>query len=228
MNLNKYPNSEKPRERLIKYGVENLSNEDLMSILIGTGTKNCNVKELSSIILSKINNIENLDELTISELTSIKGLGKAKALTIISAIELGKRVSNKTINERLKINNAKTINEYFSNLISYSKQEELLVILIDNKKRLISYKKMYKGTSNASYASPKEIFNYAIRERADAFVIMHNHPSGVVSPSMADQELTNTIIETGKIIGIPLLDHIITNGKEYYSFFEAHNEDKLS
>ena len=212
MNLKKFPDSEKPRERLIKYGAENLSNTDLISILIGTGTKNCNVKELSSIILSKINSIESLDELTITELTSIKGLGKAKALTIMAAIELGKR--------GLVINNAKTINEYFSSIISYSKQEELLVILIDNKKRLISYKKMYKGTSNASYASPKEIFNYAIREGADALVIMHNHPSGIVTPSNADKMLTNSIIETGKVIGIPLLDHIITNGKEYYSFFD--------
>ena len=79
---------------------------------------------------------------------------------------------------------------------------------------------MYKGTSNASYASPKEIFNYAIREGADALVIMHNHPSGIVTPSNADKMLTNSIIETGKVIGIPLLDHIITNGKEYYSFFD--------
>lgn len=220
MNLKKYPDSEKPRERLIKYGVENLSNEDLISIIIGTGTKNCNVKELSSIILSKINSIESLDELTISELTSIKGLGKAKALTLVSSIELGKRVLSKTINDRILINNPQTINEYFSSLISYSKQEELLVILIDNKKRLISYKKMYKGTSNASYASPKEIFNYAIRERADALILMHNHPSGIVNPSMADKILTNNIIETGKVIGIPLIDHIITNGKEYYSFFD--------
>lgn len=220
MNLKKYPDSEKPRERLIKYGVENLSNEDLISIIIGTGTKNCNVKELSSIILSKINSIESLDELTISELTSIKGLGKAKALTLVSSIELGKRVLSKNINDRILINNPQTINEYFSSLISYSKQEELLVILIDNKKRLISYKKMYKGTSNASYASPKEIFNYAIRERADALILMHNHPSGIVNPSMADKILTNNIIETGKVIGIPLIDHIITNGKEYYSFFD--------
>ncbi len=220
MNLKKYPDSEKPRERLIKYGVENLSNEDLISIIIGTGTKNCNVKELSSIILSKINSIESLDELTISELTSIKGLGKAKTLTLVSSIELGKRVLSKTINDRILINNPQTINEYFSSLISYSKQEELLVILIDNKKRLISYKKMYKGTSNASYASPKEIFNYAIRERADALILMHNHPSGIVNPSMADKILTNNIIETGKVIGIPLIDHIITNGKEYYSFFD--------
>lgn len=79
---------------------------------------------------------------------------------------------------------------------------------------------MYKGTSNASYASPKEIFNYAIRERADALILMHNHPSGIVNPSMADKILTNNIIETGKVIGIPLIDHIITNGKEYYSFFD--------
>lgn len=220
MKIKELPNDEKPRERLLKYGAPNLSNEDLLSIILRTGTTNTSVKELSNIILSKIKNIEDLNNITPNELLNIKGLGKVKIITLLAAIELGKRVSNKTIKDKLVINNTAIVHSYFANLISSSNQEELLVILLDNKKRLISYQIMYKGTSNNSSVSPKEIFNYAIKERADGLIIMHNHPSGLINPSEADKELTNNLILSGKVIGIPLLDHIITNGKEYYSFFD--------
>jgi DNA repair protein RadC len=220
MKLKDLPNEEKPRERLLKYGASNISNEDLISILIRTGSKNLNVKEVSSKILSKIKNISSLNDLTVRELMEIKGVGQTKALTLIAAIELGKRVSTISIEDRVILNNTETVHKYFSPLISHLKQENLLVILLDNKKRLISYQNMFKGTSTASVVSVKEIFNYAIKERAEALIIMHNHPSGVIIPSEADKELTNNLILSGKLMGIPLLDHLITNGVEYYSFFD--------
>ena len=219
MKLKELPKEEMPRERLIKYGVNNLSNEDLISILIRTGNKDSNVKELSSKILSKIKDISNLDDLSLREFTEIKGVGEAKALTILAAIELGKRVSNKNINDRVLINNTSKVHEYFAPLLKDKKQENLLVILLDNKKRLISYQNMYQGTSESSIVSIKEILNYAIKERASAIIIMHNHPSGIVSPSDEDIKLTNNLISSGKLIGIPLIDHLITNGVDYYSFF---------
>lgn len=219
MKLKDLPKEERPREHLLKYGASNLSNEDLISILIRTGTKNKNVKELSSEILSKIKLFNNLDELSVRELTKINGLGESKALTIISAIELGRRVSIKTIPDRITLNKTDIVNKYFSNLITSSNQEELLVILLDNKTRLITYKIMYKGTSNESSISTREIYRYAIKEGASAIILMHNHPSGIVSPSDADIKVTKSIYNAGKIIGIPLVDHIITNGSEYYSFY---------
>ena len=225
MKLKDLPNEEKPRERLFKYGVNNISNEDLISILIRTGSKNENVKELSNKILSKIKNINSLSELSIRELTSIKGVGSAKALTILAAIELGKRVSNLQIEEKLVINNTDIVHNYFSSLIANEKQENFLVILVDNKKRLIEFKNMFKGTDNTALISPKEVFNYAIKERASGIIVMHNHPSGIINPSNADIELTNNLIMAGKIIGIPLLDHIITNGVNYYSFFNDINKE---
>ncbi|MFA6753444.1 MAG: DNA repair protein RadC [Bacilli bacterium] len=219
MKISDLPNSEKPRERLIKYGVSNLSNEDLISIIIRNGIKNQNVKILSNQILSKIKSIDKLSDLSINELCQIKGIGKIKAVTLLASIELGKRVNNKDINHGILINNTDLVHKYFSHLIGNKNQEEILVILLDYKKRLISYKLMYKGTNSASLASTKEIFNYAIKENADAVILMHNHPSGLINPSVEDIKLTNTLIETGKIIGIPLIDHLITNGQEYYSFF---------
>lgn len=220
MKLKELPKMEMPRERLIKYGASNLSNEDLISILIRTGSKDKNVKELSSEILSKIKEISSLNDLSLRELTNIKGVGTTKALTILAAIELGKRVYNANIEDKLVLNNTKLVNKYFAPLIAKEKQENLLVILLDNKNRLISYKIMFKGTSTYSLVSPKEIFNYAVKERADKLIIMHNHPSGIVEPSNADIELTNQINMSGKIIGIPLVDHIITSGSTYYSFYE--------
>ncbi len=220
MIINDLPSAEKPRERLIQYGASNLSTEDLLAIILRTGIKNSNVKELSSLILTKIKAIEDLANLTIGELTSIRGLGTVKAITLLAALELGKRVNNKEIKERVVINNTDTVHEYFSNLIGSSQQEEILTIFLDYKKRLISYKIMYKGTDNSAVASVKEIYNYAIKENASGLIIMHNHPSGILVPSEADIKLTNDLIEAGKIIGIPLLDHLITNGKEYYSFFQ--------
>ncbi len=219
MKLKELPNEEKPRERLIKYGANNVSNEDLISILLSTGFRNNNVKELSSQILSKIKNIKSLSEISLNELIKIKGIGKAKALTIIAAIELGKRVSEYTLEDKIVLNNTSKVYMYFKNMIKNEKQENFLVVLIDNKNRLISYKIMYKGTSDSSLVSIKEIFNYAIRESASAIIVLHNHPSGIPSPSKEDIKLTNNLINSGKIIGIPLIDHLIIGNNNYYSFY---------
>lgn len=225
MKIKDLPDLEKPRERLNKYGAKYLSNEELLAILLRTGSKDKNVKELSSTVLTKLKTIEDMDKMTINELSSIKGIGKVKAITLLAAIELGKRVNTKSFNENITLNNAALINEYFSNYITGDK-EKLLVILLDNKKRLISYQIMYEGTSEEVSASPKEIFNYAIKERAASIILMHNHPSGVITPSSADEGLTKNLALSGQMLGINVLDHIITNGKEFFSFYEEMNKNE--
>jgi len=219
MKLNDLPKEEKPRERLLRYGASKLNNEELLAIILRTGTKDKNVKILSSEVLTKINSIEKLEDLSITELTEIKGLGKVKAITVIAAIELGKRVSSKSLTENILLEDTKTIHKYFSHLFDKN-QEELIVILIDNRKRLISYKKMYKGTSTETVASAKEIFNYAIKERATAIILIHNHPVGDIYPSEADDMTTMELLKAGELLKIPILDHIITNGREYFSFHD--------
>ena len=225
MKLKDLPELEKPRERLCKYGAKYLSNEELIAILIRTGTRNENVKELSNNILAKLKSVQDMDEMTINELMSVRGIGKVKAITLLAAVELGKRVMTKTFSQNLVLNNANLINEYFANYIVGDK-EKLLVILLDNKKRLISYKVMYEGTGDEVSASPKEIFNYAIREKASGIVLMHNHPSGVIVPSSADRELTKCIAGSGQMLGINVIDHLITNGKEFYSFYEEMSKNE--
>lgn len=221
MKIKELPKNERPREKLLRYGVSNLSNEDLISIILGTGTKNINVRELSINILNKIKSLNDLNSLSIKELTSVKGIGEVKAINLVAAIELGKRVNNLIIENKILLNNSKLVNRYFSNLIVDSKQEELLVILVNRAKKMIDYKIMFKGTDSSSLVSIKEILNYAIVNRASGIIIMHNHPSGTLMPSSADNDLTARLSEAAKLIEIPLLDHIITCGKSFYSYLEG-------
>lgn len=218
--------NEKPRERLKLYGVNSLSNIELLSILLRTGKRNKTVEDISKEVLSKINNINDLNELSIDELMSINGIKLAKACTIISALELGKRVYLSNNKKDVILNNSKIIYEYFKHLFIYEKQELLYGIFLDSKNKLITYKMIFKGTLNESVVHPREIFKEAIKASSKSIVIIHNHPSGDYTPSIIDIDFTNTMIESGKIIGIKLLDHLIFSDKGYYSFFENMNKEE--
>ena len=220
MKVKDMPASLKPRERMIKYGVENLSDVDLLSIIFRTGTKNTNVKEVASNLLSSIGSINNLTNIGIRELSKIKGVGCVKAITLLASIELGKRVVNKEIELNMVLSNGELVNNAFKSLFINETQEKVLAIFLDTKKRLISYKVIFIGTLDKSIIHPREIFNEAIKESASSIILMHNHPSKDIEPSKEDILITNKIQECGDIIGIPLIDHIITNGKEYYSFYD--------
>ena len=224
MKVKEMPPSFQPRERMLKFGVENLSDVDLLSIILRTGTKDANVKEVSSSILASVGSITNMADVGIRELSKIKGVGNIKAITILAAIELGKRVVNKEIEINMLLNNSNIIHETFKSLFLNSQQEKVLAIYLDTKKRLISYKFIFIGTIDRSIIHPREIFNDALKVHASSLILMHNHPSNDLNPSKEDIAITNQIKECGDIIGIPLLDHLITNGKEYYSFYDKFSQ----
>ncbi len=224
MKVKEMPPSFQPRERMLKFGVENLSDVDLLSIILRTGTKDANVKEVSSSILTSVGGINNMADVGIRELSKIKGVGNIKAITILAAIELGKRVVNKEIEINMLLNNSNIIHETFKSLFLNSQQEKVLAIYLDTKKRLISYKFIFIGTLDRSIIHPREIFNEALKVHASSLILMHNHPSNDLKPSKEDIAITNQIKECGDIIGIPLLDHLITNGKEYYSFYDKFSQ----
>ena len=138
MKVKEMPPSFQPRERMLKFGVENLSDVDLLSIILRTGTKDANVKEVSSSILTSVGGINNMADVGIRELSKIKGVGNIKAITILAAIELGKRVVNKEIEINMLLNNSNIIHETFKSLFLNSQQEKVLAIYLDTKKRLIS------------------------------------------------------------------------------------------
>lgn len=222
MKLKDMPATELPRERLLNVGESNLTNEELLSIILRCGTKNNSVKEVSSNILSSIDNINELNNIDIYELSKIKGVGLVKAITIKASIELGKRVSNVLISNMMKLNNSDLVHDAFKSIFVGLRQEKLLAIYLDNKKRLISYKIITIGTKDETMFHPRDVIYNAIKCNASGIIIIHNHPSGDITPSRADIEMTNKLIESCNIVGIPMLDHLITNSKEYYSFFKEY------
>lgn len=222
MKVKDLPVSSQPRERMLQYGVENLSDVDLISIILRTGTKDTNVKDVACEILNSVTSINNLNNVGIRELSKIKGVGTIKAITILASIELGKRVNNKEIALNMPLTTGEKVHASFKRLFISEKQEKLLSIFLDSKKRLISYKIMFIGTLDRSIIHPREIFNEAIKVHASSIIIMHNHPSQDITPSKEDIEITKKLQECGNIIGIPILDHLITNGKDYYSFYDEY------
>lgn len=220
MLIKDLPECEKPRERMLEYGVENLSNVDLLSIILRNGVKDISVKEVAINILNNVESINDLSSLGVRELSNIKGVGPVKAITLLASIELGKRVSIKEAKANMSLSNKEKIHEVFKKFFINENQEKFLAIFLDNKKCLINYKILFIGTNNASIAHPREVFMEAIKANASAVVVMHNHPSGNVLPSEEDKNITEKLIQSGHMLGIPLLDHIITNGEEYYSFYD--------
>lgn len=215
------PNTEKPRERLVNKGKENLSNEELLSIILKTGTKNISVKEVSCELLNLVKDIRNLKDISINNLTNIKGIGRVKAIELLAAIELGKRIYAE-VNDNDLINCTSPVNiiNYFNYLFKDKKQEEFYVIFLDNKKKYISKKLLFIGSINYSIVHPREIFKEAYLCSASFIICLHNHPSGDSYPSKEDDNITRKIKEIGLIHGIPLIDHIIIGKNNYYSYFE--------
>ena len=215
------PINDRPRERLINYGVKNISNEDLISIILKTGTKNKSVKDISNFVLKEFKDISNLKYLNINRLMKIEGIGKVKALELIAAIELGRRVYlEKNINE-IKIKDSNDIYKIFNNILKYKQQEHFYALYLDSKNKIIEKKLLFVGTINKSVAHPREIFKNAYLTSASFIICVHNHPSGDPTPSKEDIVFTNNLIEIGKLNNIPILDHIIIGNNSYYSFFEG-------
>ncbi len=219
MKIKDLPVNERPRERLVNYGKESISNEELLAILIKTGTKNSSVKDISCEVLKRINGLNNLENITINTFKDIKGLGKVKTIEIMAAIELGKRI----FLERSKKDNKVYDNPndiYLDNLYLFKnkKQEYFYCIYLDNKNKVIERKLLFMGTNNKSIVHPREIFKEAYLTSASKIVCMHNHPSGDITPSMEDINLTRSLVTIGKLQGIQVLDHLVVSDNDYYSF----------
>ena len=212
--------SERPRERLLNAGASSLSNEELLSIILKTGTKNISVKDLSRTVLNEIHDITNLRDVTYNKLIKIKGIGSVKAIELLASLELGRRVYYTSLKDKVRLNNSSLIFNYFKNLFINETQENFYALYLNTKMELISYKLLFKGTINTSVVHPREIYRHAFLESAYSVIVIHNHPSNNTTPSNEDTELTNKLFEIGNIMSIPLLDHIIIGKDNYYSFYE--------
>lgn len=221
MKVKDLPLSERPRERLQQVGAENLSNEELLSIILKSGTKKRSVKELSIDILKEVGEINNLRNITKETLQRIEGIGMVQALTILSVIELGKRVYlDSSYDKKVILNSSSNIFEYMKYQLWDKKQEYFYCLYVDSKKELLERKLLFMGTVNRSIVHPREVFKHAYLCSASGIICVHNHPSGDISPSKEDVRLTNSLVEIGKLNGIPIIDHIIIGNDNYYSFYE--------
>lgn len=225
MKIKEMPLYERPRERLIKYGSKNISNEDLIAIIIKSGCKENSVKDIALLILKRIQTINNLEDININTFKNIKGLGKVKIIELMASIELGRRIFlEKNINNNEVFNDPKKIYEENYHLFKGLKQEYFYCFYLDNKNKLIERKLLFMGTINRSIVHPREIFKEAYLHSATSIICMHNHPSGDVEPSMEDINFTKSLVEIGRLQGINIIDHIIVSDSHYYSFY---NEGKI-
>lgn len=215
------PKCERPRERLISLGVENLNNEEILSILLKTGSKNLSAKDLANNLLKEVGSIHKLKDVNYQSLRKIKGIGDAKACSILTAVELGKRIKQKNNSlNNICITNANVVFEYFNSVFYNKKQEYFYCIYLDNRKKVIDVKLLFIGTLNQSLVHPREVFKEAVLLSASSIICIHNHPSGNIVPSKDDINLTERLINSGMLMGIKVIDHIIIGNNEYYSFME--------
>lgn len=210
-----------PREKMLKDGVESLSNAELIAVLLRTGSKNKTVIELANELLKvDYEGIRFLKSSSIEELCEIEGIGISKATLIKAALELGVRVSESEI-VRYQVKNPWDIYKYYMESMRYLKEEIFKTVLLNTKNEIITDIDVSHGTLNSSLVHPREVFKQAIKKSANKIILIHNHPSGNVEPSNEDMHITDRLIECGKIIGIEVIDHIIIGDGIYYSFKES-------
>ncbi|RMH61501.1 MAG: JAB domain-containing protein [Calditrichaeota bacterium] len=218
-----WPEDERPREKLERIGAESMSHAELMAILLGQGTARMNAVDLARALLKKFGTLEAIAGATLTELQEVPGIGPAKAVTLAAAFQLGRNMQSEAARkEQKQFTNPRLIAEIYIPRLGHLKKEHFWVLLLDTAMKLIREVEVTSGLLNASLVHPREVFNPAIRFNARGIIVMHNHPSGQKQASDEDIRITHTLVESGKLLDIPVYDHIIIAGNGYYSFKENH------
>lgn len=221
MNIKAIPSLERPREKLSSYGVEQLSNSELMAIVIQTGSRQKSALQLAeSIIHMYHDGIGGLNNTTIEELMKVSGVGLAKACQITAAVELGKRVNKTEIKILGEVCSPLKVANFFQSELKHNNKEQFIAVFLNTKNKITSYEVISVGSLSASIVHPREVFNRAIKKSAASIILVHNHPSGNPKPSNEDIKITERLTKVGEVVGIKILDHLIVSGENYYSFKE--------
>ena len=218
-SIKNWAEDDRPREKLARLGAEVLSNAELLAIIINNGNKEKSAVELAKDILKlSTDNLDELGKLTIKDFQKIKGIGIAKAITITAALELGRRRSGSSLLHRTKVSSSKEIAVYLRSILKDNSNEVFAVLFLNQANKIKSFKIMSKGGITGTVADPRVILKQALDEGATSLVLSHNHPSGNLNPSRADQELTQKIKIAASYFDIKILDHIIVSDEGHYSF----------
>lgn len=215
-----FPQDERPRERFVQNGPQSLSNHELVAILLRTGTKDESVLQLSNRLLTSFEGLRLLKAASLEEMTAIKGIGTAKAIQVLAAVEIGRRVANLEYEDRYVIRSPEDGANYVMNDMRFLSQEHFVCLYLNTKNQVIHKQTIFIGSLNASIVHPREVFKEAFRRSAASIICIHNHPSGDPSPSREDIEVTKRLAECGKIIGIDVLDHLIIGENKFVSLKE--------
>lgn len=212
--------ADRPRERLIRQGAESLSNQELIAILLRTGTKQESVLHLANRVLTYFEQLHELKTATIEEMTAVKGIGEAKGVQLLAAIELGRRLAQQKTDGKFTVRSPKDAATFLMADMTSLKQENFVVLFMNVKNQVLHRQTIFIGSLNASIVHPREIFREAVKRSAASIICAHNHPSGNPSPSPEDIEVTKRLQEAGKIMGIELLDHVIIGDHQFISLKE--------
>lgn len=219
--MKEMPESERPREKMIKLGAGTLSNAELVAAVIGSGTQDSSALTLAQRILAMdAKGVSHLAAASFEELCRIRGIGRSKACQLMATAELGKRIYTDRAQTKVKIAGPAEIAQKMMIEMRHLKKEVFKVVMLDTKNQILAIEDVSVGSLNASIVHPREVFHHAIRKSANAVVLVHNHPSGHPEPSTEDQRVTERLVEVGHVIGIQVLDHIVIGDLKYFSFKE--------
>lgn len=214
------PKEERPRERLIRHGADRLANKELLAILLRTGTQQESALGLAEKLLSRFDSLRELAGASFEELVSVSGIGPAKATDILAAFELAKRLADSQMEFQGVVNSPQDAAQMVLRELSLEDKEHFMIIMLNTKHRVIAKKVISIGHLNASLVHPREMFKEAIKRSSAAVILVHNHPSGDLTPSKDDLTTTERLRDVGEILGIEVLDHIIVGDNRYLSFRE--------
>lgn len=210
-----------PYERFQRFGASQLTEAELLAIILRTGTKDASALELGMQILDEAGSLNGLYHVEPDTLMKIKGIGLVKAIKIKCIAELSRRMARECARDGLKFNSPKTVAAYYMEELRHERKEKVLLLLLNTKGLLLKELVLSTGTVNTSLISQREVFVEALKSDAVSILLLHNHPSGNPTPSLADREITETICKGAKLIGITLIDHIIIGDNKYISFKES-------
>ena len=210
---------DRPREKLLLKGKSTLSDAELIAILIGTGTAACSAVDLSRMLLASVGyNLATVARMSVSDLCKFKGIGEAKAISIISALELGRRRKEQEPPKLLKITSSRQVYELMRPDLYDESVEQVYLLLLNRSNGLIKKERVSLGGTTASVVDPKVVFRFALEQGAHSLILIHNHPSGNLQPSDTDKRLTQRLQKIGKELELPLIDHLIYTDQGYFSF----------
>lgn len=220
LSINQWDKADRPREKMLAKGIQSLTNAELIAILIGSGNREETAVELSRRILQGAeNNLNRLGQQSVTELMrNYKGIGEAKAITIAAALELGRRRKAEETLDRQQISSSRDAFTLFHSIVADLPHEEFWILLLNRASRIISCEKISQGGIGGTVTDVRLIFKVALEKGASSIIACHNHPSGNLTPSTPDKDITRQLSEAGRILQIPLVDHLIVTEKSYFSF----------